>query len=716
MVTGEIGGYGPATMRSRWNDEDARAAVACHGPEHGEDLAVRVYTSRLFGADPGLVLHGGGNTSVKTTVRSLFDEPLDVLCVKGSGWDLATIEPRGMPALEFEPLRRLRELDALSDAEVVNQTRARMVDSTAPNPSIETLLHAFLPHKFVDHTHADAILELTNQPDGAALLREALGPKVVVLPWIMPGFPLAKAVMEACEAQPDCEGIVLSMHGIFTFDDDARQSYERMVELVDRAERFVDARIGGPAPMLVVSGDDVDEAAAVAAAEVLPVVRGALSHAFEGALGPTRRRLVAEWRGTGELCAFTRHPDCAEVVGRGPLTPDHVIRTKGHYLFLNRKQAADPAACREAVAAFVADYERGFAEHAHLVAGDPVMADPEPRVVLVEGVGVLAFGADKRAARVTGDIAVQTLRSIARARAVGDYRPLPPARLFEIEYWGMELAKLEGPPPAPLAGQVGVVTGAAGAIGCGIADALLAAGCHVVITDLGADRLATAEAKLLERHRRDRLVAVTADHTRVEDVERLFRTCRLEFGGVDIVVPNAGIAHVSTLAEMDIEAFRRVLDVNATGTMLVLREAARLFAEQGTGGSVVVQSSKNVFDPGAGFGAYSASKAATHQLGKIAALEMAPLGVRVNLVNADAVFGDDEVPSGLWAEVGPDRMRARGLDPEGLRRFYRDRSLLKTSVLPAHVGQAVVFFASERTPTTGATLPVDGGVAGAFPR
>ena len=321
----------------------------------------------------------------------------------------------------------------------------------------------------------------------------------------------------------------------------------------------------------------------------------------------------------------------------------------------------------------------------------------------------------KQAAVVAADIAEHTLRSKARAQTIGAYTELPPPELFEMEYWSLEQAKLGKKKPAILAGKVAIVTGAAGAIGHGVAEALLAAGAHVLLTDVDADGLERARALLAESFSSTRLAVCVLDVTDAGSVEHAFADCCLRFGGVDVVVPNAGIAHVSSLRDMDLERFRRVLDVNLTGTMTVLREAARLFEKQGIGGSVVVQASKNVFEPGASFGAYSASKAGAAQLGKVAALELAPLGVRVNMINADAVFGD-AVQSGLWAEVGPDRMKARNLDPEGLRDFYRDRSLLKQRVTPRHVGEAVVFFASELTPTTGATLPVDAGVPGAFPR
>jgi rhamnulose-1-phosphate aldolase/alcohol dehydrogenase len=700
-------------MQSRWNDADAdeyRRRYAAFG----DALALRVYTSRLIGSEPQLVLHGGGNTSVKTTQKDLLGRDVPVLCVKGSGSDLAVVEPSGLPAVRLETLRELRALDRLADQAMVDAVRGALLDSRAPNPSVETLLHAFLPHAFVDHTHANAILVLTDQPDGERHVREALGPEVPVLPWIMPGFPLAKAVAAALERAPHCRGIVLAKHGLFTFGDDARTSYERTIELVDRAERHVARRLGGPPAMLR------PEAPLPSLAErraflqqALPVVRGALAVEVATPFGPQWQRVVAEPRLADDLAAFAAHGAAPALCATGPITPDHVIRTKGRYLFLTRDEAADPDRCRAQVAAYAHGYRRYFEQCARPRVGD-VMLKPVPVVVVVQGIGLVALQPTRAGARIAADIAEHTLRVKAEAHDLGRFEPLTDAELAEMEYWPLELQKLGNAVVPPLQGQVALVTGAAGAIGCGVVEALLAAGACVYATDLDAERL----ARVVQRFGKHAgvLASGTADLTDAAAVARVFADCVATFGGVDVVVPNAGIAHVSRLEAMDPARFARVMDVNCTATMLVLQQAARVMRRQGTGGSVVVQASKNTFAPGAAFGAYSASKAAALQLARVAALEFAEFGVRVNAINADAVFGDDDVPSQLWAEVGPDRMRARGLDAAGLREHYRQRSLLQTTVLPRHVGEAVVFFASQRTPTTGAVLPVDGGLPEAFPR
>lgn len=685
----------------------ARAAV-------GEALALRVYTSRLIGRDPDLVLHGGGNTSVKTTMRDVLGRDIEVLCVKGSGWDLAAIGPPGLPPLRLQPLRELRALDELGDADMVAAMRSAMLDPDGPQPSIETLLHAFLPHAFVDHTHADAILALTDQPDGAALARQCFADEVALLGWIMPGFPLAKAVAAAFEAAPQVRGIVLQKHGLFTFGATAQASYEAMIELVDRAERFVQQRLGKGPAMLAGSPAPLPQAAREALLlRALPVLRGAVATPSGRSFGPQWRRVVADVRSGDELAAFAAHPDAAALCSAGPITPDHVIRTKGRYLYLSREQAVDGDRCRAAVADYVLAY-RDYFERCVRPRGHDVMLSPMPQVAVIEGCGLVALQPTQKAAVVAADIAEHTLKVWAMGRDLGRFEALTPEQLAAMEYWPLELGKLGRTEAPPLQGQVALVTGAAGAIGCGIAEALLEAGACVLLVDVDGERLGKVKERLARYGGRVR--GAVADLTDGAQVERAFAECTQAFGGVDVVVPNAGIAHQSRLEDMDRARFEQVLAVNTTGTMLVLQQAAKVLRAQRTGGSVVVQASKNAFAPGAGFGAYSASKAAALQLGRIAALEFAAFGVAVNMINADAVFGDDEVPSQLWQLVGPERMRARNLDPDGLRAYYRDRSLLKTTVLPRHVGEAVVFFASGRTPTTGAVLPVDGGLPEAFPR
>jgi rhamnose utilization protein RhaD (predicted bifunctional aldolase and dehydrogenase) len=411
-------------MQSRWNEETARQYRDRYA-EHGEALALRIYTSHLLGADPTLVLHGGGNTSVKTTRRDVLGDEVRVLCVKGSGSDLAEVGPAGLPAVRLDPLLALRRLGELGDDAMVNALRAALLDGSAPNPSVETLLHAFLPHAYVDHTHANAILVLTDQPDAGEHVTQALGPDVVLLPWIMPGFPLAKAVADAFEENPRCRGIVLEKHGLFTFGDDAKGSYERTIELVDRAERYVHKRIGGKPSMLWSEGGAlVPEERRAFLARALPVLRGAFAHAVDTPVGPGWQRVIAEARTGDDLASFAAHPQARVLCATGPVTPDHVIRTKGPYLFLTRDSALAPDLARREVAAYAAAYRRYFEATAGRDPSTP-MLKPGPVVCVIEGVGLAALQPSRKAACIAADIAEHTLRVKAEAHDLDRYTPLP---------------------------------------------------------------------------------------------------------------------------------------------------------------------------------------------------------------------------------------------------------------------------------------------------
>ncbi len=704
-------------MQSRWSDDDARAFRERYAT-WGDDVALRVYTSRLIGQDPDLVMHGGGNTSVKITKRDVLGEAVEAVCVKGSGWDLDAIEPPGLPAMRLAPLRALRRLEALSDEEMVNQQRINLFDATSPNPSVETLLHAFLPHKFVDHTHADAVLALTNQPGGEALAREALGDRVAIVPYVMPGFALAKLAAEIYERDPRVEAMVLLKHGFFTFAEGARASYEAHVAYVDRAERFLAARSrghGAAAP----AGEGAAAQARARAAALAPVLRGLLA-APTGDDDRPFRRVVLEHRASPETLALLAEPACAALAARGPVTPDHVIRTKATHLFVAAPAGADAGELRRLIGAelgaFRARYDAYFAAQVAAKGVARTKLDPDPRVVLVPGVGLFGAGKSRKDAAIAADIAEHTLRVKSLAESVGGYEPLPDGDLFDMEYWSLEQAKLGKEAERPLSRQVALVTGAAGAIGVGICLELARAGAHVVLTDVDEAGLERARARVARVAGASACTAVRLDATDEGSVRDGFAHACRAFGGVDVVVPNAGVAHVSPLVDTEARDFARVVDVNLTGYFLTLREAARVLRAQGTGGNIVINASKNVFGPGADFGAYSASKAAGHQLGKVAAIELAPHGIRVNMINADAVFAEGETPSGLWREIGEGRARSKGIAPEALEAHYRERNLLRAKLTGAHVGRAVVFFASNLTPTTGATLPVDGGVAAAFPR
>jgi rhamnose utilization protein RhaD (predicted bifunctional aldolase and dehydrogenase)/NAD(P)-dependent dehydrogenase (short-subunit alcohol dehydrogenase family) len=701
-------------MKSRWSDSDARECVARYAAQWGEDLALRTYTSRLLGSDGGLVLHGGGNTSVKGMHRNIFGQEVPALFIKASGLNMATIEPEGHIPLDLDYLKRLCGLPDLSDQAMAAEFQLyRLVPGTAA-PSIETLSHAYLPAKFIDHTHADAILVLTNQPDGEKLVREALGNGVVTIDYVKPGFKLATGVAAAFDAHPGCRAMVWMRHGITTWGSTARESYEAMIDLVMQAEEFAARRASRPLVVVVRTPVAEAEKRLLTAA---PVVRGLLAQP-SGDPDRPYQRVILQPLVNQEVLDFLGSDRGKELALTPALTSDHLIRTKALPLWVDNPEYSDPAKLRAqlstALETYASEYRAYLNRHAALMPAGMKPFDALPRVVLLPGLGVLCAGKDARAARIARDITAHTLAAKAKIAAMGTYQGLGEQHLFEVEYFTLQHAKLRTDEP-PLGREVAIVTGAAGAIGSAIAEGLLAQGCHVALTDLPGTALDGLAEELKARHG-ERVLSVPLDVTGPASVAQGFNAVTRTWGGVDLIIINAGVAMVSSLEQMDFQAFQRVERVNTEGTLLLLREAARHFRLQGTGGDIILVSTKNVFMPGAKFGAYGATKAAAHQLARIASQEMAELGVRVNMVAPDAVFSHGGRRSGLWAEVGPDRMRARGLDEKGLEEYYRQRNLLKATVTAEHVARAVLFFATRQTPTTGATIPVDGGLPDSTPR
>jgi rhamnose utilization protein RhaD (predicted bifunctional aldolase and dehydrogenase)/NAD(P)-dependent dehydrogenase (short-subunit alcohol dehydrogenase family) len=701
-------------MRNRWSDAEAKQFIEQYGAKYGADLALRTYTARLLGSEESLVLHGGGNTSVKGTFRNIVGQDLPALFMKASGFNLATIEPEGHTPLDLEYLRKLCALPKLSDEVMAGEFITHRLDPSGAPPSIETLSHAYLPAKFIDHTHADVILVLTNQPDGDKLIREALGDGVSLVEYVKPGFRLTKKVIAAYDSNPACKAMVWLQHGIVTWGETAQEAYSAMIDLVTRAEEFAAKRATKPLTVVMpTSLEDALKRLAVAA----PIVRGLLAQSSGDADRPYRRMIVLPLVNQ-EVLDFLGSDRGKELAITPTLTSDHLVRTKALPLWIDNPDFSDPAKLRDQVSkgieSYAADYKSYLERNAKLMPAGMEAFDSLPRVVLLPGVGALCAGKDARSARITRDITAQTLAAKAKIAAMGSYRGISEDHLFEMEYFSMQHAKLNHG-ESPLGREVAIVTGAAGAIGSAIAEGLLEQGCHVALTDLPGEALERLGAELT-KHFGERVMTAPLDVTNPDSVEEGFNAVIKTWGGVDLVIINAGLAMVAPLEQMDLAAFQRVERVNVEGALLLLRQSARHFRAQGTGGDIILISTKNVFMPGAKFGAYSASKAAAHQLARIASQEMAELGVRVNMVAPDAVFSHGAKRSGLWAAVGPDRMKARGLDEKGLETYYQSRNLLKAAVTAEHVSRAVLYFATRQTPTTGATIPVDGGLPDSTPR
>jgi rhamnose utilization protein RhaD (predicted bifunctional aldolase and dehydrogenase)/NAD(P)-dependent dehydrogenase (short-subunit alcohol dehydrogenase family) len=674
-------------MQSQWNENTAGEMIEAYAAKGvGPDIALRVYTTRLLGRDPLLVLHGGGNTSVKTRARDDLGEEHEVIAVKGSGADMADIEPWGLPAVKLGPLRALRTLDALSDEAMVNVQRLNLLDSSAPNPSVETLLHAFLPHKFVDHTHAAAVLSLVDQPDGEALAREVYDGRMGIVPYIAPGFGLAKIAAEVFDKKPGVEGLILHKHGIFTFGETAREAYERMIEMVSLAESRL--RQGRP---VVFSARAIGTAVA-AAAEIAPIIRGASAIRRENA---EPIRFIAEFRTAPEILAYVNGAELQSYSQRGVVTPDHIIRTKNKPLVVPPPAAGSlEAFAREVkarVAAFVAEYEAYFSRENAGIGGIKSKLDPMPRVVLVPGVGLFGLGRTAKDAAIAADLAENTVKVVTDAEAIGRYEPLPEGDLFALEYWSLEQAKLKGALVKPLTGQVAFVTGA-GAIGAATARALAGDGAALVIVDINGD-LAKAAAREVKGF------GFACDVTKPEQVKSAFAAACERFGGVDILVSNAGAAWQGRIGDVSDEVLRQSFELNFFAHQTVAQEAVRIMLKQETGGVLLFNLSKQAVNPGANFGPYGLPKAATMLLMRQYALDYGAQGIRSNGVNAD------RIRSGLLTnEMIAARAKARGVSEAD----YMSGNLLRAEVFAEDVAQVFLELAKARK-TTGHIGTVDGG-------
>ncbi|MDH5750414.1 MAG: bifunctional aldolase/short-chain dehydrogenase, partial [Rhodospirillales bacterium] len=581
-------------MKNLWSDKDANSAVANYKKQGvNADLALRTYSARLLGGEPRLVLHGGGNTSVKTRMADVLGAQTEVLCVKGSGWDLGTIEPAGHPAVRLDPLRQLIKLRALSDEDMVNAQRTNLLDSSAPNPSVETLLHAFLPHKFIDHTHADAVLALTDQPEGEKICREVFGDRMVYVPYIMPGFALAKKAFQVFERNPDVEGLILLKHGIFTFGETAKESYGRMIRWVSSAEKRLSR---GRKKVFAVAALPKKPAAA---AEIAPILRGltALPGGDEG----ERRPMVLDFRAGPAIRAFVNGRDLKRYATQGTATPDHVIRTKQKPLIVPAPVAGDldgfARGAAKALAAYETSYHAYFKRNNARLKDKKTELDPMPRMILVPGVGLFGLGSNAKAAAIAADLAETNVGVITDAESIGTYKVIGERDTFEIEYWSLEQAKLGRGTPPPLAGQVALVTGGGSGIGAATAAAFAAKGAAVAVLDRDA-KAAAQIAKPLGG------LALGCDVTDAKAVRAAFDQVCETFGGVDIVVSNAGAAWQGEIGTVDDKVLRESFELNFFAHQTVAQNAVRVMRAQGTGGCLLFNTSKQAVNPGADFGPY----------------------------------------------------------------------------------------------------------------
>ncbi len=684
-------------MENKWNDSDAKAAIEKY-KDVAEDIALRVYTSRLIGADPSLVLHGGGNTSVKSRTRNKVNEEVDVLYVKGSGWDLDTLEPPGLPGVLLDHLQKLRSLDRLSDEEMVNEQRTHLLDASSPNPSVETLLHAFLPHKFIDHSHADASLIIANQPDAEKICRDIYGDRIGIVSYIMPGFALAKASAEVYEKNPDVEGLMLINHGLFTFGKTAKESYDRHIDAVNIAEKYINK-----VPLITLT--PLEGPALTAGEEALLT-----------ALGPILRGLYREQSGKdwvlhhrADTRVFASSKECEIWSQIGTATPDHVIRTKQKALLLNMKQWQDPDNLRQEVSQalnnYCESYRQYFETNKTLKGVDKTELDRLPRVLLVAGLGLVTIGKTVKEARIAADIYQHTIDILHKSFSVGDYQPLGSSDLFDMEYWSLEQAKL-GKSKAPvLQGKVVYITGAASGIGLASAKLFAEQGANLFLADVAGDNL-NAAAEEIRKKSKVGVATKVLDVTDESSVRQSFGQLVQIFGGIDILISNAGNALQGAIGEVDMKILRASFELNFFAHQVLAAEALRLFLIQKSGGVLLFNASKAAFNPGKNFGPYALPKAALVALTKQYALDYGAEGIRSNAVNADrirtALFSED---------VLKERAQMRGLSPDD----YFKSNLLQQEVYDTDVAQGFLSLALAEK-TTGSIIAIDGGNIAASPR
>jgi rhamnose utilization protein RhaD (predicted bifunctional aldolase and dehydrogenase)/NAD(P)-dependent dehydrogenase (short-subunit alcohol dehydrogenase family) len=651
-------------MISLWNDNEAKAFL-------NDPLQLRVYTSRLLGLEPKLVLHGGGNTSVKVKKENTFGDIEEILYVKGSGVDLTELQPAGFAPVKLEVLERMASQEKLDDADLLRLQRTSMLDPDSPNPSIEAVLHAIIPFKYVDHTHADSVVTISNNERGEKLIREIYKDRVLIVPYVMPGFILAKKVYELTRNLDwsKVEGIILLNHGVFTFADDARTSYEKMIHIASLADDYLKKQ-----------GVFDSVAKAEPVEDLLSLAR--IRHQVSVAKGDT---MIARLDQSPAACGFANLSDVDSIVTRGPMTLDHVIRTKPVPVILKNDIEKD-------IADYSLKYKKYFDRNTD---GNLTCLDTAPRWGVWPEHGSISFGRSVKEADVVADIASHTMRAIQLGEALGGWKPLPEKDIFHMEYWTLQQAKLKKKESSlELQGKIALITGAASGIGRACAEALYEQGSVVVGLDINPEITGIF-------NQQDR-AGLTCDITDDKAVQKAVEFIVRSFGGLDILVTNAGIFPASrSIEEMDAESWNRSMEINLTSHQRLLK-ACIPYLKQGIDPAVIFIASKNVPAPGPGASAYSVAKAGLTQLARIAAMELAVFRIRVNIVHPDAVFD-----TGIWTqEVLEGRAKHYGLTVAE----YKTKNLLKTEVTSKDVA-AMVCAMAERAfaKTTGAQVPVDGG-------
>ena len=656
-------------MKSLWSDTAVDKFA-------DDPLQLRVYSSRLLGQEHDLVLHGGGNTSVKLTEKNLFGEDEDILYVKGSGWDLGDIEAEGFAPVRLNSLQHMAGLNQLSDTDMVSMQRAAMTNPYAPNPSVEAVLHAIIPFKFVDHTHADAVVTITNSPDGEKKIKEIAGNRVLIVPYIMPGFLLAKKVYEMTKGLDWAlyDGMVLLNHGVFTFDDSAKRCYQKMIDIVSRAEHFLETEAG-----LIANSEkhfEIDLQTLVKIRKQVAIKRGTAVYALAD--------------NSAEAASFARLEDVDSISSRGPLTPDHIIRTKQSPLIIQDDVAT--AVDMTEVEDYASAYQDYFERNTN---GHQTCLDPSPRWAVWKNYGLLSFGASLKEAGIISDISRHTIKAIQLAEKLGGWQALAEKDLFDMEYWELEQAKLnKNKASAEFQGKVALVTGAASGIGKACVDMLVEKGTAVAALDINP--------AIKGLFNKNEVLEITCNVSKDAELKHAVEETVRCFGGLDILVTNAGVFTANeNIEDMNEKTWELSMNVNLTSHQRLMKHCIP-FLRHGIDPAIVIIASKNVPAPGPGASAYSAAKAGLTQLARVAAFELGKDNIRVNTIHPNAVFD-----TGVWSdEMLEGRAKSYGMSVDQ----YKANNVLHTAVTSTNVAEMVCAMAGKTfAKTTGAQVPVDGG-------
>jgi rhamnulose-1-phosphate aldolase/alcohol dehydrogenase len=668
-----------------------------------------VYRSNLLGADRRVCNWGGGNTSAKTTVTDFRGREIEVMYVKGSGSDLATMKARNFTGLRMEDIRPLFEREKMSDEEMVAYLGHCMIDASHPRASIETLLHAFLPFKHVDHTHPDAIISLCCADNGKELAREIFGDRFVWVPYVRPGFTLSKMIAEGVLNNPRAELVLMEKHGLVTWGDTSEACYAKTIAIINEAEAYIEARVdeerlfGGLKHKALPA-----ETRRSIAAQVVPVIRGAVSDAL---------KMILTFDDEFDVLRFAGGRDSAQLSQVGAACPDHLVHTKVVPLFIDwTPDAQDIEGLKQKLAEGIAAYKEQYKAYFERNKNDgDAMFEAAPRVILIPGVGMINTGKSWAMSKVSGALYHRAIAVMRGSTALGSFVSLSENESYNVEYWPLELYKLTlAPPEAEFSRQVAFITGGAGGIGSETARRLVSAGAHVVLADLNLEGARKVAAELNERYGENRAIAVRMDVTKEEEVVEAYAQTALTFGGVDIIVNNAGLATSSPFDETSLKEWNLNMNVLGTGYFLVAREAFKLMKAQGIGGNMVFIGSKNSIYAGKNATAYSAAKALEAHLARCIASEGGEFGIRVNTILPDAVLQGSAIWSSNWRN---ERAAAYGIEPDQLEEYYRKRTTLQVNVFPKDIAEGIAFFASSKaSKTTGCMLTVDGGVPAAFTR